>query len=285
MKPTPRTLFPLLFALGCSTADPLAADLSPALPGDGALEADLRPAQPPDLSGACELPADNRLIDEVSAGPVQIMTQAGPPPIYTATVDATAGGSIEQGQNIGFTVNVINIIGNYILIFGKFGFPALGVVGSATATTIAFTTGALLGLGLLISRRLIIRLHSGHALPRPATIRRILAIGYPAALILAKLIRSRWREDKIGAITSYLPGTAEAPPQPLVTTYVGTLEKVEGFGKQLQVEAERRGLRQRAGSARRYPRRSPAAPRCIRQRRWLHDRPWIDHSRGEHTLT
>jgi hypothetical protein len=42
---------------------------------------------------------------------------------------------------------------------------------------------------------------------------------------------SRWREDKVGALTSYLPGdgTKEHPPQPLVTTHL---------------EAERRGRRQ-----------------------------------------
>lgn len=83
---------------------------------------------------------------------------------------------------IGFTVNVINIIGNYVLIFGKLGFPALGVVGSATATTIAFTTGAILGVALLASGKLVMHLHSGHVMPRLGTIRRILAIGYPAAL-------------------------------------------------------------------------------------------------------
>jgi len=57
---------------------------------------------------------------------------------------------------------------------------------------------------------------------------------------------SRWREDKVGAITSYLPGdgTPEHRPQPLVTTYVATMDKTEGFGKLVHVEAERRGLRQ-----------------------------------------
>jgi len=57
---------------------------------------------------------------------------------------------------------------------------------------------------------------------------------------------SRWREDKVGAITSYLAGdgTKEHPPQPLVTTYVATMEKTEAFGKQVHLEAERRGLRQ-----------------------------------------
>lgn len=57
---------------------------------------------------------------------------------------------------------------------------------------------------------------------------------------------SRWREDKVCAITSYWPGdgTKEHPPQPLVTTYVATMEKTEAFGKQVHLEAERRGLRQ-----------------------------------------
>lgn len=55
---------------------------------------------------------------------------------------------------------------------------------------------------------------------------------------------SRWREDKVCAITSYLPGdgTAENPPAPLVTTYVATMGRSEEFGKQVRVEAERRGL-------------------------------------------
>lgn len=57
---------------------------------------------------------------------------------------------------------------------------------------------------------------------------------------------SRWREDKVSAITSYLPGdgTPDHPPRPLVTTYVATMEKTEAFGKLVHVEAERRGMRQ-----------------------------------------
>ncbi|MGH8471705.1 MAG: hypothetical protein ACREVJ_04445 [Gammaproteobacteria bacterium] len=59
---------------------------------------------------------------------------------------------------------------------------------------------------------------------------------------------SRWREDKVSAITSYLPGdgTPEHPPKPLVTTYVATMQKTEAFGKLVHVEAERRGMRQAA---------------------------------------
>ena len=56
---------------------------------------------------------------------------------------------------------------------------------------------------------------------------------------------SRWREDKVAAITSYLPGdgTRDHPPAPLVTTYVATMGKTEAFGKLVHLEAERRGLR------------------------------------------
>ena len=56
---------------------------------------------------------------------------------------------------------------------------------------------------------------------------------------------SRWREDKVGTLTTYQPGdgTPEHRPQPLATTYVATMEATEAFGKLLRVEAERRGLR------------------------------------------
>lgn len=55
---------------------------------------------------------------------------------------------------------------------------------------------------------------------------------------------SRWREDKVGAVTSYLPGdgTPNGPPKPLVTTYVATMERTEAFGRMLRVESERRGM-------------------------------------------
>jgi len=92
-----------------------------------------------------------------------------------------ASGDTRTPLAIGFTVNVVNIAGNYVFIFGKLGCPALGVRGSALATTLAFTVGALLGVALLARGRLVLRLR-GPLWPDPATIRRILAIGYPAAL-------------------------------------------------------------------------------------------------------
>ena len=56
---------------------------------------------------------------------------------------------------------------------------------------------------------------------------------------------SRWREDKVATVTTYLAGDgAEVKPKPLVTTHVGTMEKAEMFGRLARVEAQRRGLDQ-----------------------------------------
>jgi hypothetical protein len=57
---------------------------------------------------------------------------------------------------------------------------------------------------------------------------------------------SRWREDKVAAITSYKAGHGDTKPEPLCTTYVATLDGCDAFKKMARVEAERRGLH-RAG--------------------------------------
>ena len=82
---------------------------------------------------------------------------------------------------IGATVNVINVIGNYALIFGKFGLPALGVRGSAVATTTAFSVATAGGLLLLARGRLVLGLSARDVRPEMRTIRRVLRIGYPTA--------------------------------------------------------------------------------------------------------
>jgi hypothetical protein len=61
---------------------------------------------------------------------------------------------------------------------------------------------------------------------------------------------SRWREEKVLTISSYLPGDGKEqteggrPPQKLVTTHLATAQPVKAFGPLARVEAERRGLRQ-----------------------------------------
>lgn len=93
-----------------------------------------------------------------------------------------AAGDTRTPLWIGAIVNIINVVGNYVLIFGKLGLPAMGVRGSALATTMAFTAGTVLGLALLARGQLVIRLEPWHLRPHLPTIRRVLAIGYPAAI-------------------------------------------------------------------------------------------------------
>lgn len=86
--------------------------------------------------------------------------------------------------------------------------------------------------------------------PPPANPPRLLVVGLDGGRVQTREKQaangSRWREDKVGTVASYLPGdgTAEHPPQRLVTTYVATMAATDDFGKLLHVEADRRGLRQ-----------------------------------------
>lgn len=58
-------------------------------------------------------------------------------------------GDTRTPMKVNIMVNVFNIIGNYLLIFGKFGFPELGVYGAALSTSLARGVGALVMLFLL----------------------------------------------------------------------------------------------------------------------------------------
>lgn len=55
--------------------------------------------------------------------------------IYASTMRGT--GETVLPMRAGITAVLVNLTFNYILIFGKFGFPALGVVGAAIATVLA----------------------------------------------------------------------------------------------------------------------------------------------------
>ena len=83
---------------------------------------------------------------------------------------------------IGCVVGLVNVVVAFALIFGHFGLPALGVKGAAVATALAFTTGAALGIGLLLRGRLVMRLRLRPFRVHGEIVRRVFRIGYPAAL-------------------------------------------------------------------------------------------------------
>ena len=87
----------------------------------------------------------------------------------------------------GLVAVVFNALANYALIFGKFGLPALGVVGSGLATTLSQTLMfALLVLFSLIDPRLRrLRLFALPWRPAPAELAALWRLGLPIGLMIA----------------------------------------------------------------------------------------------------
>ncbi len=83
---------------------------------------------------------------------------------------------------IGGLVDVIAIFFNYVLIFGKFGFPKLGVDGSAVATLIAIAVGGLLFFWALSFEGMVLNFRWKRLWPDRELGWRILRVGNPAAI-------------------------------------------------------------------------------------------------------
>lgn len=79
--------------------------------------------------------------------------------------------------------NIVNVIFNYLLIGGKFGFPALGVAGASIATVIGQVVAFIMALYWLFEGKQYISLHLGDSYkPDFNMIGRISKIGVPALL-------------------------------------------------------------------------------------------------------
>src|SRR5439155_661989 len=110
------------------------------------------------------------------------------PVIFSFSIESFLGlcGMLMVGRlgrtAIGAVVGTVNVVLAYGLIFGRLGLPPLGVTGAAIATVVAFAAGALLGLALLARGRLVLALRGRPLRLRPDVVRRVLRIGYPAAI-------------------------------------------------------------------------------------------------------
>ncbi len=81
------------------------------------------------------------------------------------------------------TANAVNLAGNWVLVFGRFGIPALGVEGSAWATCLSRLYLAV-GLGAILARRdphLAAFLKSNQWRPHLDGMRALFQLGLPAA--------------------------------------------------------------------------------------------------------
>jgi putative MATE family efflux protein len=92
-------------------------------------------------------------------------------------------GDTKTPMRVTATANVVNAIGNYLLIFGVGVFPRLGVQGAAAATAIAHCVGACLAIRVLFSGKSVVSLnfHDDFHLDI-AILKRILNVGIPAGM-------------------------------------------------------------------------------------------------------
>jgi putative MATE family efflux protein len=92
-------------------------------------------------------------------------------------------GDTKTPMRINMAANVLNVIGNYLLIYGKFGFPAMGVVGAALATSIARAIAAVMVVYTIMSGKARIRIsfRDGYRFNREL-VGRIVKVGIPAAI-------------------------------------------------------------------------------------------------------
>jgi putative MATE family efflux protein len=111
------------------------------------------------------------------------------PGLFMLMVNMTIGAALRGAGDTRFPmkvntfVNISNLIGNYALIYGNLGFPAMGVTGAALATTLARSAGAVWLLWHALSGTGAVTARLG---PKfrfdPGTIRRVLSVGLPASL-------------------------------------------------------------------------------------------------------
>jgi putative MATE family efflux protein len=100
---------------------------------------------------------------------------------FVLGVALRAAGDMRTPLWTGALTNVVNVGLVYGLVYGELGLPALGVAGAALANGLAGALGALLLGALWLARRLALGPGPGGALSRER-VRRLLRIGYPAAL-------------------------------------------------------------------------------------------------------
>ncbi|SHG49696.1 putative efflux protein, MATE family [Thermosyntropha lipolytica DSM 11003] len=93
-------------------------------------------------------------------------------------------GRTDIPMRIALIVNAFNAAADYVLVYGKLGFPALGVAGAAWATSLAHILGLVLAFYFLYqNRKELFRSEELKKIPlRPQVFRDILSLGSPSLL-------------------------------------------------------------------------------------------------------
>lgn len=101
--------------------------------------------------------------------------------VLTISSILQAMGHTKDVMSIVLVMNIFNILGNYLFIFGTFGVPALGVTGVAIATAVC-RVSAMIVIFIILSKRLPVKIKRKHFLKlEKEYVAKIMNIGVPAA--------------------------------------------------------------------------------------------------------
>lgn len=95
-------------------------------------------------------------------------------------------GNTRTPMQIALVMNIVNVLSNSVLIFGRFGIPALGSRGPAVSSIISQSVGSILGIAYLVNsvRGAGIRFWEEPKVDLPL-VRRIMGVGIPSSAEMA----------------------------------------------------------------------------------------------------
>lgn len=113
---------------------------------------------------------------------MRIIAAGGPFMVVAMSLTAAlrGAGDTVSPMKANMVANITNVVGNYLLIYGKFGFPRLGVAGAALATSFARVIAFLLLLRVVMSGNTHLHLTGPFALNKEL-LERIIRVGAPSA--------------------------------------------------------------------------------------------------------
>ncbi len=126
------------------------------------------------------------LPDELMAEALTFLRIVGGASVLQALMTAMSAtvrshGFARDAMYVTLGMNVLNVIGNYLLLFGPFGLPVLGVLGVSISTAVAQLVGAVV-LFIILLKRMDGKLPFGCLIRFPRyAIANILKIGIPSA--------------------------------------------------------------------------------------------------------
>ena len=102
---------------------------------------------------------------------------------FIVTSALRGAGETKTPLKVNILVNILNVLGNYLLIFGNFGFPRLGVNGAALATTLSRSIGGIILLTLTFTDYSVLKMKlKGFFKFDIDLTKRVLKVGIPTAM-------------------------------------------------------------------------------------------------------